>query len=306
MTILKNKTILVTGGSGFIGSNLCDTLIKENPKKLIIIDNLCQSSIDNIKHLLKDKRVEFFNIDIRDQDNIEPLILQSDYVFHLAAGDVGGSEIYPRFNIETNVIGTFNILTAIKKKPEIKMVYASSGSVVNPSTIYAISKLTAENLVMFFVREHGLKISVIRPHHVFGSYQNIFGTSGVINKFLYRILKNEPPIIWGKGNAIKCFTFVKDVVNAILLLAEDDSAIGIVYDVASDTKINIKDLAYLLIKKYAKDKNMELIYDKPKLGENMQLFPNTILLKRLGWEFKYTFEQGLDITKKWVEKQLFN
>lgn len=299
-----NKTILVTGASGFIGSNLCNVLIKENPKKLILIDNLCQSKIDNIKDLLKDERVEFFNIDIRDYENIEPLILQSDFVFHLAAGDVGSSEIYPRLNIETNVLGTFNILQAIKKKPEIRMVHVSSGSVVNPSTIYAISKLAGENLAMFFVKEYGLKISIIRPHHVFGQYQNIDGTSGVINKFLYRILKNEPPIIFGDGSAIKNFTYVQDVVNAILMLGEDDNTIGQVYDVASDTKISIKDLAYLLIKEYAEDKGIKPIYDKPKLGENFALYPNTSKIRMLGWKPKYTFEEGLNLTKEWVEKQL--
>lgn len=299
-----NETILIFGASGFIGSNLINEIMKKNPKKLILIDNLCQSRIDNIKGLLKDERVEFFNVDIRDYESIEPLILQSDFVFSLAAGDVGSSELYPRVNIETNVLGTFNILMAMKKKPEIRMIHISSGSVVNPSTIYAISKLTGENLAMFFAKEHGLKISIIRPHHVFGKYQNIDGTSGVINKFLVRILNGMSPIIWGDGSAIKNFTYVQDVVNAILMLADNDESIGQVYDVASDTKISIKDLAYLLIKRYAKNKNLKPVYDDPKLGENFALYPNTSKIRMLGWKPKYTFEEGLDITKEWVEKQL--
>ncbi len=299
-----NKTILVTGGTGFIGVNLVEDLIICGIKKVIIIDNLSQSNTDNIKDLLKDERIEFIYADVRDYESIEPLILQSDYVLNLACSDVGMSEIYPRVNIETNVLGTFNILMAMKKKLDIKMVHVSSGSTVNPSTVYAISKLTGENLAMFFAKEYGLKISVIRPHHVFGPYQNIFGTSGVINKFLYRILKNKPPIIFGEGEQIKNFTYVGDVINAILMLSYDDDTIGQVYDVASDTKISIKDLADLLIKKYAKDKNLKPIYDKPKLGENLALYPNTSKMKMLGWKTKYTFEEGLDLAKDWVERQL--
>lgn len=306
MTIFQNRTILITGSCGFIGSNLAEKIIKYNPKKLIIFDNLCQSSIDNIKYLFSDERVEFIKGDIRNKNIIEKYVLESDYVFHLAAGDVGSSEIYPKDNIETNILGTFNILEAIKKKLEIRMVHVSSGSVVNPSTIYSISKLSGEQLCSFYAKEFGVKVSIIRPHHVYGKYQNIFGTSGVINKFLYRILINKSPIIFGDGSQRKRFTYVQDVISAILLLAEKDKSIGKIYDVASNTDISIKKLAKILIKKYAKDKKMKLIYDKPKIGENMQLFPDITNIKRLGWKQKWDFENGLTVSKSWVESKIRN
>jgi len=230
--------------------------------------------------------------------------LQSDFIFHLAAGDVGMSEIYPRVNIETNVLGTFNILQAATKNKNVRIIYASSGSVVNPSTIYAISKLAAENLAMFFAKERGLKISALRYHHVFGPRQNIFGSSGVINKFLYRILQGKPPIIWGTGKAIKCFTFVEDVIAATLIVAVDDDTIGEIYDVASDTRINIKELAHLLIDQYSSDSSLELTYTTAKTGENNELFPDTTKIKAIGWRPTYTFEEGLNITKKWVEERI--
>ena len=302
----KDRIILVTGSAGFIGSHLCDALIRYQPKKLIMFDNLCQSNIDNIKHLLNDKRVEFVKADIRDYDRVEPLVLQSDYIFHLAAGDVGMSEVSPRVNMETNVLGTFNILQAAKNNKDVRIVYASSGSVVNPSTIYSISKLAAENIVSFFIKEHGLRISALRYHHVFGPRQNIFGSSGVINKFLYKILNDESPIVWGTGEAIKCFTFVEDVVAATLIVAVDDNAIGGIYDVASDTRINIKDLAHLLIDQYASDPGLKPIYTDAKVGENMELTPDTARIKAIGWQPTYTFEEGLDITKRYVEGKIEN
>jgi len=302
MNLFQNKTILVTGSAGFIGTNLCCELIKYNPKKIIIFDNLSASILDNVRNLLPN--IELVRGDVRDSDLVEKCVLESDFVFNLACSDVGSSIISPRISLETNIIGTFNILQAARKKPEVRVVHASSGSVVSSSTPYAISKKAGEDYALFYAKEFDIKVSVIRPHHVFGPYQNIFGTSGVINKFLFKILTDEPPIIWGDGSALKNFTYVQDIVNATILLAQDDSTIGKVYDVASDTKISIKELAHLLIDKYAADKTMQPVYDKPKTGENMQLFPDTTEIRKLGWKPEWNFEDGLDNCERWVEEQI--
>jgi UDP-glucose 4-epimerase len=307
MNIFQNKTICITGGSGFLATNLANEIIIQNPKKLILVDNFVQSKKDNIKHLLGDKRVELHYIDIGDNKNfklIKDLVIQSDYVYNLAAADVNSSEKYPNVAVSSNVNGTLNILKAIKYKPETRMVYTSSGSVVNLSTVYAITKLAGEQLCLHYAKNYGVKVSIVRPHHVFGEYQNIEGTSGVINKFLFKILRTNSPVVWGNGSAVKAFTYVKDVVNAIILLSEKEETIGKVYDVASDTRITIKDLAELLIKKYAVNKDMKIVYDKPKLGENSELHPNTEEIKKLGWEIKYTFEEGLDKAKEWIKEQI--
>lgn len=306
MTIFQNKEILIFGSAGFIGSNLCNILIKEDIKKLIIFDNLSASSTDNIKHLLNDERVEFIKGDICDYSTIEECILNNsiDFIFNLAASNVGNSIINPIIDSKTNVIGTLNILKIIKKYPSIRMIHTSSGSVKNPSTPYAINKLAGEQLCLFFAKEYNLKISVIRPYHVFGPNQSIDGKCGVVNIFLNRILKGLPPIIWGDGSQRKRFTYVQDTIKAILLLAEKDKSIGKVYDVASSTDISIKKLAKLLIKNYAQDEKMKPIYDKPKVGENTQLYPDVSQIKRLGWKEKWDFDYGLAVTKKWVEQKI--
>lgn len=294
---------MVIGGTGFIGSHLCDAIIGMGVDKLTIFDNLCASSIKNVEHLLNNDKVELIIADVRDYDRVECQVLQHDVIFNLAAGNVGNSTISPRVDLETNIIGTFNVMQAVKKNSEIRVVHASSGSVVNPTTPYAISKLAGENYCLFYAKEYGVKVSIVRYHHVFGPRQDMNGKCGVINIFLSRILKGLPPVIWGKGEAIKCFTYIKDVVDATLLLIEDDKTIGKVYDVSSDTRITIKELAELLIELYA-DKEMEPIYDNPKIGENMELHPDTSPLIELGWNTKHGFKDGLDITEKWVKKNL--
>lgn len=304
MTTLNNKIYTVFGGSGFIGSHLCDSLLNYNPKKLVIFDNLSGSTVDNIKYLLKDNRVELVKGDNRDYDLVEKYVLESDLVFNLVASTVGNSIINPRIDLQTNIEGVFNILQAMKKKSEVRMVHCSSGSVVNSSTPYSISKLAGEKYCQFFAKEWGVRVSVVRYYHVYGERQPIDGTSGVINIFLNKILRGLPPVVWGDGNSQKNFTYVLDSVRATLLLAQDDSTIGKVYDVASDMKISIKELAHLLINIYSDDKSMQPIYDKPKIGENFELYPDTTAIKALGWKTETSFEDGLDNCKKWVESQI--
>lgn len=311
---LKNKIILVTGGCGFIGSHLCDELLKHDINKIFIFDNLCQSSIDNIQHIINNKKIEFIKGDIRDYDVIEPLVKKSDFVFNLSASSVGMSILCPRVDLQTNIEGTYNILKAAKNNPKIRIIHASSGSVLgsdkngmkedhntNPSNMYGISKLAGEKYCKFFAKEFDVNITIIRYFHVFGPRQDHAGKSGVINIFLYKVLNGESPIIWGTGNQIQCFTYVLDSVNATIMLAEKDNIKGEIYNIASETRMRVIDLADLIINKYSINKNIKPVYGPKKVGENMYPIPITDKIKKIGWKTKYEFEEGLSITKKWVE-----
>lgn len=297
----KNKKILVTGGTGFIGSHLCDALLEEGAY-VTAFDNLSASSLNNVEHLDENKKFNFILGDVVNRDLIEKYVFKSDIVFHLAASNVGNSVIFPRNDMDSNIVGTFNVLWSARKKGNIRVIHASSGSVANPNTPYAISKLAGEQYAKFFAKEWGVNLTVVRYYHIFGPRQDLKGKCGVINIFLSRILKNSCPSVWGKGKQIKCFTFIKDAINATLIVA--DSNIKDVYDIASETRINIDDLAKILIYRYADDKNMLPIYNNPKIGENMELYPDVSEVRKLGWKSKYTFEQGLDITEKWVKENL--
>lgn len=314
---LKNKTILVTGGAGFIGSHLCETLLDKEVDKVYILDNLCQSHLGNILDIMKSPKIEFVRGDVRNKVLVEDLVLKSDVIFHLAASDIGHSEISPRIDMETNVAGTLNILEAARKKPSVRIVHASSGSVIGssdkpadedailkPTTLYGISKMTGEKYAAFYAEEYDIKVSVIRYFHVFGPRQNYRGKAGVINIFLSRILKGLPPVIWGNGEQLKCFTYVQDSVDATIFLAENEKAIGEIYNVASEERMTINKLALILIGMYAEDKKMKPLYAQAKVGENMKPNPDTSKIERLGFRFNYNFVTGIDKTTKWVEENL--
>jgi len=318
MNKFKNKTILCVGCAGFIGSHLVDELLKLNPKKIIIFDNLFQSSIDNIKHLLNNEKIKFVNYDIRDSEIIKPYIMNADYLFNLSCVNMGNAELFPKLALEVNVNGVFNIMQlCLENNPNIRIIHTSSGSVVgnteektnensmlNPESHYAVSKMAGEKYALYFAKQYGLKISVVRPHHITGEKQQMNGKAGVINIFLSRILSGKAPCIFNPGTQIKCFTYVKDMVHATIMLALKDETIGQIYNVVSDNRISINKLSTMLIDKYAKDKNMKPTHGPAKIGEIMNPKPSNAKIKALGWKPQYTFEEGLDLTKQWVSEQL--
>ncbi len=313
--MFNDKTILITGGTGFIGSHLAEELLKQDPKKIYLFDNLHQSSISNIDHIIGDDRVEFVYCDIR-EDIMEPYIMKADYLFHLATINMGFAEIYPELAMTTNIGGTFNLMKMCLKNPDIRVVYSSSGSVIgnvegktdedsklNPESFYAISKDSAEKYVKYFAKEYGVKSSIARYYHVFGPRQRIDGKAGVVCIFLNKVLNNESPCIWGTGEQIKCFTYVKDTVSGTIMLAEKDETIGQIHNIVSDNKVSVNELADLVINKYAKT-NLETTTGPAKTGEILSPQPSNKKMKALGWTPEYTFEAGLEETKKWVKSTL--
>lgn len=313
---LKKKTILVTGGAGFIGSNLVRRLLKEEVSRIIVLDNLVAGRKENIEELLGDKRLDLVIGDTRDFSLVKQLVLESDFVFNLAASKLVVSLENPRTDLETNIVGTFNILEAAREKPALRLLHASTGSVLgssdkpmpedqypNPSTLYGISKLAAEKYCLFYAKEFNVRVSIIRYFHVFGPRQDYDGPSGVVNIFLSRVLQNKPPVIFGTGEQIRCLTYVEDDINASLLILSRQECIGQVYNVASETRISVKDLAELIIKKYG-PKGMKPEYGAPRQGENLRPVPDTRKIERLGFEAGFTFEEGLEQTKNWIQEDI--
>ena len=168
------------------------------------------------------------------------------------------------------------------------------------------SKLAAEKYCQFYAKELGVKVSILRYFHVFGPRQDYRGEAGVINIFLSRVLKGEAPTIFGTGEQIRCFTYVEDVVAANLLLASNDDTVGEVYNVASKTRISVKDLADLLISKYGNGYNGSLKpqFGPARIGENLKPIPHTSKIESLGFLESVSFEEGLDNTKSWIENDV--
>jgi len=310
--VLKGKKILITGGAGFIGSHLAEKILWTlQPASVLVFDNFCASRHTNIEHLLADDRFELVTGDIRDYDVLEPLMERCEIVFHLAASKLVVSAQRPRLDLETNIIGVFNILQ-LARKYNRHLLYTSTGSVLgssdipmdeeyscNPTTLYGISKLTAEKYCKFFHREYGLPVTILRYFHVFGPRQDYSGGAGVVSIFLSRVLDNQPTVVYGSGEQVRCFTFVEDAVDATLMVMEKEETVGELYNVASDKRVPVKQLARIIIEKYGRP-GMQIEYGPARPGENLKPIPDTRKIEKLGWRAKISFEQGLEKTRQWI------
>ena len=246
----------VTGGAGFIGSHLVKNLV-ERGNEVIVIDNLNTGKKENIEKI--SKKIDFFEIDIRDFSAIEDILKNIDGIFHEAAlASVQDSFRIPDEFFEVNVNGTENIFK-IGKKLGIKIVYASSSSVYgnpiripikesdgkNPFNPYAKTKLEGDKLAEKYAK-NGLKVIGLRYFNVFGPRQSK-EYAGVIKLFLERIQQGLSPLINGDGLQVRDFVYVDDVVNANILAMESNID-GEFFNIGTNSTISVLDLANILIK----------------------------------------------------------
>ena len=246
----------VTGGAGFIGSHLTKNLV-ERGNEVIVIDNLNTGKKQNVEKI--SKKIDFFEVDIRDFSAIENILKNVDGIFHEAAlASVQDSFRIPDEFFDVNVNGTENIFK-IAKKLGIKVVYASSSSVYgnpisipikenddkNPFNPYAKTKLEDDKLAEKYAR-NGLKVIGLRYFNVFGPRQSK-EYAGVIRLFLERIQQGLSPLINGDGLQVRDFVYVDDVVNANILAMESDVDAGF-FNIGTGNTISILDLATMIIK----------------------------------------------------------
>ena len=246
----------VTGGAGFIGSHLVKNLV-ERGNEVIVIDNLNTGKKENIEKI--SKKIDFFEIDIRDFSAVEDILKNIDGVFHEAAlASVQDSFRIPDEFFEVNVNGTENIFK-IGKKLGIKIVYASSSSVYgnpiripikesdgkNPFNPYAKTKLEGDKLAEKYAK-NGLKVIGLRYFNVFGPRQSK-EYAGVIKLFLERIQQGLSPLINGDGLQVRDFVYVDDVVNANILAMESNID-GEFFNIGTNSAISVLDLANIIIK----------------------------------------------------------
>ena len=246
----------VTGGAGFIGSHLVKNLV-ERGNEVIVIDNLNTGKKENIEKI--SKKIDFFEIDIRDFSAVEDILKNIDGIFHEAAlASVQDSFRIPDEFFEVNVNGTENIFK-IGKKLGIKIVYASSSSVYgnpiripikesdgkNPFNPYAKTKLEGDKLAEKYAK-NGLKVIGLRYFNVFGPRQSK-EYAGVIKLFLERIQQGLSPLINGDGLQVRDFVYVDDVVNANILAMESNID-GEFFNIGTNSIISVLDLANIIIK----------------------------------------------------------
>lgn len=256
----RNEKILVTGGAGFIGSHLVESLV-DRGYFVRVLDNLYRGKIEPIQYLIDKGKVEFIDGDVRYSDAVDRCMKDIDYVFHEAAVCINRSLVYPKESIDINLNGSHNVFKAALDNNVKKVIFASSASVygepqilpmsedhpLNPITPYCVSKIASEYLLKFFAR-HGLKYFVLRYFNVYGMRQSVdaYYTS-VIILFIKRILNNLAPIIDGDGSQSMDFVNVKDVVRANIL-AMESNVVNEVVNIGSGKSTSIAEIAQMLIK----------------------------------------------------------
>ena len=311
---MKKKRVVVTGGAGFIGSNLATALAKDD-NNVIVIDDLSTGHFKNIQDLADINKIEFIKGSITDLDLLQKTFKDVDYVFHQAAvPSVPRSIKDPITTNYANINGTLNVLIAAKDNGVKKVVYASSSSTYGdtpklpktedmkqcPLSPYAVSKLTGEYYCEVFTGVYGLPTVCLRYFNVYGPRQDPLGDyAAVVPKFINRILNEKPPVIYGDGEQTRDFTFVKDVVNANIL-AVKNKATG-VFNISSSKRITINELANLIMKIIGK--NLTSVYTDPRPGDIMHSLADISKAKeKLGYIPKFDLTKGLKETVEWFKK----
>ena len=252
--------VVITGGSGFIGSHLADFLI-DSDYEVVVVDHLSIGRLENISHLLEHSKFTFLQADITDFDAIENMFKDAYWVFHLAAlADIVPSIENPTEYYKSNVNGTFNVLQACRKYQVKKIIYASSSSCygipdeyptkeiasIRPQYPYALTKNIGEQLVMHWCQLYNLPAISLRFFNVYGPRARTSGTYGaVFGVVLAQKLAKKPYTVVGDGNQTRDFTFVSDVVSALVTAAKSDLS-GEVINIGSNNTYSINRLVELL------------------------------------------------------------
>lgn len=307
---MASNNVAVTGGAGFIGSNLVEDLAKNHQVK--VIDDLSTGHIENLDQV---RGVEFIQGSITDLALLKDVFSEVDFVLHQAAlPSVPRSIKDPISSNMVNVNGTLNVLVAARDCGVKKVVYASSSSVYgdtptlpkredmmpNPKSPYAITKLAGEHYCQAFSEIYGLKTACLRYFNVFGPRQDPNSQyAAVIPLFITRILNEKQPIIFGDGTQTRDFTFVKYVVQANILAMESDAE-G-VFNIACGHQIVLNDLADEIMKITGIE--TEKLYDLPRPGDiKDSLADISRAREKLGYDPKYDLSSGLEETIKWFQK----
>jgi UDP-glucose 4-epimerase len=304
----KPERVLVTGGSGFIGSHFVDKLVSEG-YNVRVLDNLSSGHLENLSDHLKAEKVDFVKGDIRDSAVVYKCLENVDAVVHFAAQiSVTFSVDHPDFTFDVNACGTKNLLNASAKKTVGKFVLASSCAVygdpdpeslplketseTNPISPYAESKLQAENYCLQFDKQDLLQSVVLRFFNVYGVRQGLNDYSGVITRFIGRIKEKKPLIIYGDGSQSRDFVNVNDIVNAVFAAMQNADAHSQVFNIGSGKPTSIDELAKTLLE--LADVDLEICYEKPRAGDIKHSYGNiTKARKVLGYEPKVSLKDGL-------------
>nr|WP_294936566.1 SDR family oxidoreductase [uncultured Flavobacterium sp.] len=319
-------TILITGGAGFIGSNLCEHFL-EKKYKVICLDNFSTGFRHNIVHLFSNPDFSLIEGDIRDYATCQKALDGVDYVLHQAAlGSVPRSIQDPITSNEVNVSGFLNMLHAAKEAGIRRFVYAASSStygdsealpkvedkIGKPLSPYAITKYVNEMYADVFSKTYGMETIGLRYFNVFGRKQNPNGAyAAVIPKFVMQFMQHESPVINGDGNYSRDFTYIDNVIqmNELAMTTQNPKALNTVYNTAFGDRTTLNDLIYHL-KKYLSEFDpeiaaVEVVHGPNRMGDIPHSLASIDKAKELlHYNPQFSISQGLKEAVKWYWENL--
>ena len=325
MTAVKN-TILITGGAGFIGSNLCEYFLGEG-HKVICLDNFSTGHHHNLKDFIKNPDFKLIEGDIRNLSDCHLAVKGVDYVLHQAAlGSVPRSINDPLTTNDVNVSGFLNMLTASRDAKVKRFVYAASSStygdseglpkvedvIGKPLSPYAITKYVNELYADIFSKTYGLETIGLRYFNVFGRKQDPKGAyAAVIPKFVMQLMNYESPIINGDGNYSRDFTYIDNVIqmNALSISTENPDAINTVYNTAYGERNTLNDLVGFLKEYLSKFDSsiadVPIVYGSKRGGDIPHSLASIDKAKRLlNYQPEYSLQAGLKEAVHWYWNNL--
>lgn len=314
--------ILVTGGAGFIGSNLAAALLQDSRVTHVrVLDNFATGSVENIKELQRDNRFELFEGDIRNYKDCIQSCEGIDLMSHQAAlGSVPRSIADPLTTNGVNITGTINLFNAAKERGVKRVVYAASSStygdhpglpktedkIGNPLSPYAVTKYVNELYAKVYATTYGLETIGLRYFNIFGPRQNPKGPyAAVIPLFIEALLRDKSPLINGDGSQSRDFTYVDNAVqaNVLSLFTGNKDAINQVYNIACGEQISLLDL-YECLKKIA-GKNLSPAFGPERKGDVKHSLADISKAKQLlSYKPSVTVEDGLQKTFHWYKQNL--
>jgi len=309
------KRAIVTGCAGFIGSNLCERLIK-NGYQVSGLDNLTTGRIQFLNQIRTSKNFSFYQVDLYKEKNLNSYFKNQDIVFHLAANaDVKDGLLHPRKDLEQNTIVTFNVLNAMRKNNVTKIVFSSTGSIYGePSSfptieetsfpiqtsLYGSSKLACEGLIQAFCFGYNMKAYIFRFASLLGKNY----THGHLFDF-YKQLKNNKNklLVLGDGNQKKSYLNVADCIDAIFLALKKDKKNIYIYNLGQDDYITVKQsIQYILKFLNLKPKIFFKGGKRGWIGDSHKIFLSIKKIKKIGWVPKKTIKESIFETLKYFQE----